>query len=61
LKARAAEHGRSAEEEHREILRAALMPQNAPHTFKAHLLAMPAVGDDQDFARRPVRKRRVER
>jgi plasmid stability protein len=60
LKARAAEHGRSAEEEHREILRAALSPKNAKRTFKAYLLEMPAVGNDEDFARRPDRRRRVK-
>gem|GEM_PF-574930 len=50
LKERAAEHGRSAEEEHREILRRAL---NVPSPgFKAMLMSVPDVGDDADFARR---------
>lgn len=47
LKRRAAAHGRSAEEEHREILRAAL----ARPSMKAVLLDMPEVGDDSDFGR----------
>jgi len=50
LKIRAAKHGRSAEEEHREILRAAL--RGRPHrNFKELLASMPAVGDDTDFER----------
>jgi antitoxin FitA len=35
LKIRAAEHGRSAEAEHREILKQALLPQPAPEDFWA--------------------------
>jgi plasmid stability protein len=50
LKVRAAAHGRSAEEEHRQILRQALGPPERP-SFKDALLAMPDVGDDADFAR----------
>ena len=58
LKRRAAEHGRSAEAEHREILRAALQPR--PETsLKDHLLAMPDVGEDSDFAVKRSRSRRV--
>jgi len=49
LKRRAAEHGRSAEAEHREILRAALQPRPSV-SLKDHMLAMPNVGDDADFA-----------
>lgn len=49
LKRRAAAHGRSAEAEHREILRAALQPRPA-NSLVQHLLAMPAAGDDADFA-----------
>lgn len=50
LKERAAAHGRSAEEEHREILRRAL---NVPSAgFKATLLSIPPVGEDTDFARK---------
>ena len=50
LKQRAAAHGRSAEAEHREILKAAL--QKLPRRSVADVLAsMPNVGDDADFAR----------
>lgn len=49
LKARAAANGRSAEEEHRTLLRQLLLPEG----LADHLLAMPHVGDDDDFARRP--------
>lgn len=50
LKERAGRRGRSAEAEHREILRATLLhtPVEDP---RAVLLAMPDVGDDADFAR----------
>lgn len=58
LKRRAAEQGRSAEAEHREILRAALQPRPAM-SLKQHLLAMPDVGDDADFAIKRSRARRV--
>lgn len=51
LKLRAAQHGRSAEAEHREILRQALRPNKAKRSLKDLLLAMPAVGDDNDFTR----------
>lgn len=51
LKIRAAERGRSAEAEHREILRRALLPAAGRRSLKDHLLSMPAVGDDADFAR----------
>lgn len=51
LRRRAAQHGRSAEAEHREILRAALAPK--PRTsLKKHLLAIPKAAadeDDEDF------------
>lgn len=58
LKERALEHGRSAEAEHREILRVALAPRR---TFKEALLAMPEAGDDDAFARprRPSRRVRL--
>jgi len=49
LKRRAAQHGRSAEEEHREILRLALGTHG--NGFKAALMSIPAVGDDSDFER----------
>jgi plasmid stability protein len=56
LRARAVEHGRSAEAEHREILRAALAPRR---TFKEALLAMPDVAPDGAFARPRRMARRV--
>jgi len=56
LKERAAARGRSAEEEHRRILRAAL----APDALIGHLRAMPDVGNDSDFARSPDTGRVVE-
>lgn len=59
LKRRAAEHGHSAEEEHREILRQALESPSRP-PFTEALLAMPDVGDDADFARDDDRGRGVE-
>jgi plasmid stability protein len=48
LQRRAAEHNQSAEAEHREILRAALLPRQ---DFKAFLLSMPDVAEDADFER----------
>ena len=50
LKQRAARHGRSAEAEHREILREALAQEVARPSFKEVLASMPDVGDDADFA-----------
>lgn len=50
LKEVAGRHGRSAEEEHREILRNALLVA-APEERKAVLMEMPDVGDDADFER----------
>lgn len=47
LKRRAAANGRSAEEEHRHLLRQALRPEG----FAELLRAMPNVGDDADFER----------
>jgi plasmid stability protein len=44
----AARHGRSAEAEHREILRAALT-RPARRSVKDVLAAMPDVGTDEDF------------
>ena len=50
LKLRATQHGRSAEEEHREILRAAL--RRRPRSSLKELLAtMPPAGEDADFER----------
>jgi plasmid stability protein len=51
LKLRAARRGRSAEAEHRQILREALKGRSAAKTLKQRLLEMPPVGDDRDFAR----------
>ncbi len=48
LKRRAAAHGRSAEEEHRRLLREVLRPEGLAEA----LLAIPDVGDDTDFERR---------
>lgn len=59
LKIRAARNGRSAEEEHREILRRALR-QGPSGTLKEHLLAMPDVGDDADFVRLRDHGREIE-
>lgn len=50
LKLRAARNQRSAEAEHREILRDALLPA-APVSLKELLRSMPDVGSDEDFAR----------
>ncbi len=49
LKRRAVRHGRSAEAEHREILRAALREDLERGSFKAALASMPDVGADEDF------------
>jgi len=58
LRARAARHGRSAEEEHREILRRALL-RRGERTLGDAILSMPEVGRDADFARRRELPRRV--
>jgi plasmid stability protein len=60
LKLRAARHGRSAEAEHREILRQALLPAAEKRPLKDLLLAMPEVGEDADFARPEDRGREVD-
>ncbi|HEX7058816.1 MAG TPA: hypothetical protein VF176_03105 [Solirubrobacterales bacterium] len=60
LKIRAARHGRSAEEEHREILRGALTQRSPQPSLKELLLAIPDVGEDRDFARPLDRGRPVE-
>ncbi len=49
LEQRAARTGRSAEAEHREILREALVSELRRPSFKRFLLELPAVGDDADF------------
>jgi plasmid stability protein len=60
LKVRAARHGRSAEEEHREILRRALRQEGPPVSLKELLLEVPDVGEDSDFERTSDRGRAVE-
>lgn len=60
LKVRAARHGRSAEEEHREILRGALRHPGPPSSLKELLLEIPDVGEDRDFERPLDRGRPVE-
>jgi len=60
LRQRAAAHRRSTEAEHREILRAALRPHAGAASLKAHLLAMPNSGRDEDFARPVDKGRRVK-
>jgi len=59
LKLRAAASGRSAEAEHREILREALAPGRSARTLKEALLAMPAGGTDADFDRPRDMGRRI--
>ena len=49
LKRRAARHGRSAEAEHRDILREVLGREGERPSFKAFLRSMPDVGKDEDF------------
>ncbi len=57
LKQRAAKRNRSAEQEHREILKAAL--QGTRRKSLAEVLAkMPDVGEDLDFAREQIDPRR---
>lgn len=60
LRLRAARHGRSAEAEHREILREALLPAKDRRSLKDLLLSIPEVGDDADFERCPDLGRDVE-
>lgn len=60
LRLRAARNGRSAEAEHREILREALLPARAKRSLKELLLAMPTAGEDADFERSPDRGRDVD-
>lgn len=60
LKARAGLHGVSMEEEHRSILRQALLGESAKRpSFKEYLLKMPAVGPDSVFERRRDTGRKV--
>lgn len=60
LKVRAARHGRSAEEEHRQILREALSSKGPAQSLKKMLLAMPDAGEDRDFERPEDHGRPVE-
>ena len=49
------------EEEHRRILREALIgPSKEKRSFKEFLLAMPNVGEDRDFEREPQIDRPVD-
>ena len=50
LKARSGCHGISAEEEHRNILRSALLKPKKK-SFAEALFAIPNVGEDRDFTR----------
>ena len=59
LKLRAARNGRSAEAEHREILRQSLVPKPRK-SIKDILLSMPDVGEDADFERLRDTGREVE-
>ena len=59
LEERAARHGRSAEAEHREILRQALAPELVIDP-KAALFEVPDVGEDPDFERARDLPRRLE-
>jgi len=56
LKQRAAKHNRSAEQEHREILQAALRGPRRRSIAEA-LAAIPNVGTDADYARQQVDRR----
>jgi len=58
LRREAAKNGRSAEAEHREILRRHLLP-GSKGSLKDHLLSMPEVGEDRDFEIPRTRARRV--
>ena len=61
LKEQAGQHGVSMEEEHRRILREALLePPKKKPLFKDFLLSMPNVGEDKDFERGPQIERPVE-
>jgi antitoxin FitA len=61
LKEQAGQHGVSMEEEHRRILRAALLGASKKKpSFKEFLLSMPNVGKDKNFARRPQLERPTE-
>ena len=62
LKERAGQHGVSMEEEHRRILRDALIETSKKkRSFKDCLLSMPNVGEDKDFERGPQIDRSVKK
>lgn len=61
LKKQAGQHGVSMEEEHRRILRQALLGKaKKRQSFKEFLFSMPNVGEDKDFERGPQVNRPVE-
>jgi antitoxin FitA len=61
LKQQAGLHGVSMEEEHRRILREALVgPSRKNPSFKDYLRSIPNVGEDKDFERSPQMDRPVE-
>jgi plasmid stability protein len=61
LKARAGLHGVSMEEEHRRILREALLGEAGVRpSFKEYLLTMPETGPDRLFDRMRDRGRKVK-
>jgi plasmid stability protein len=60
LKRRAALNGRSAEEEHRELLRRTLGVPRTSASLKQLLLEMPDAGEDSDFDRPRDRGRPVD-
>ena len=61
LKQQAGQHGVSMEEEHRRILREALLgPSKKKPSFKEYLLQMPDVGPDELFERNRDFGRKVE-
>ena len=60
LKVRAAQHGRSAEAEHREILKEALQGPGDAASFDQFLRSIPNVGEDRDFERPRDTGRKVE-
>jgi len=59
LKARAGSHGVSMEEEHRRILREALLENTGRVSFKDYLRSMPNVGPDSLFDRSRDKGRRI--
>ena len=61
LRQRAARRGVSTEEEHRRILREAVIGRGAQHgSLKDHLARMPDVGNDEVFERSEATLRSVE-